>query len=251
VKRVSAPQDDDLRPYLDLAREIHELVTRTAADADAGADELAAAIEAVPARERATVVRAVFDQLPSDRQWEVLAQVFDDDELRAHLAEEHEHRLATARRGESYRAAVSRARVDGRLDLRDLPVGAELVVGLFRPTDVRAAISRGHLSTVCARQLVLRTTEAPGAVRVIDDTFNPRSGLFVTADYDDRAWARERVASHATIRLGSLIDGDAAAELEPVLFPGARVDLEVDGTVREGLLHLGFVTVGGEDVFAG
>jgi hypothetical protein len=99
---------------------------------------------------------------------------------------------------------------------------------------------------------VLRATTEPGAFRVGEDVFNPRRGLFVTADYDERVWSAERLAGHRLVRVGSLVDGDGTTALQPTLYPGARVDLQtdVDGAATEGRLHLGYAVVGDQDVFA-
>jgi len=94
---------------------------------------------------------------------------------------------------------------------------------------------------VCARELVVLALPGP-EVQVLDDVFNPRRGLFVTPDYDERTWADERLEGHARVRLGSIgPDGFAG-----VLFPGGRVDT----AERPGRLHLGFALIGDEDVYA-
>jgi hypothetical protein len=244
------PSDDDLRPYLELAREIQSEIARTAEDPRAGGDELVAAIEAVPGRERQRVLLAAFGRLPAERQWEIIEAAFGDAEIREHLAAVHAEALAIARRDERHRAQAATARLAGRLDLEDLPSEEEVVVGLFRRADVRGAIVLGIRSTVCARQLVLRTTPEPGRLRVIDDTFNPRNGMFVTAEYDHAAWERDHLTGHALVRLGSLTPTDDGMAFDPRVYAGARVDFEVGDDRREGILHLGFVTLGGEDVFA-
>src|SRR5436190_5263828 len=62
---------EEARPYLALAREINAEVQRVGAEG-AGGDTLVDAIEAIPVRARAGIVRAVFDQLAPERQWAVL-----------------------------------------------------------------------------------------------------------------------------------------------------------------------------------
>ena len=247
---VSSTELEVVRPYIELARAIQAEVARVVEDDDADADALVEAIEFIPRQERARVVRAVFDLLPADRQWSIIESAFDDDELRRYLADEHVVRLAQARRSERQRTIVTRARSDGSLDLRDVPPAEEVTVGLFRQSDVRAAVDRGHLSSVCARQIVLRATDHPGYLRVIDDVFNPRSGLFVTAGYDESVWQDERLPDHGTVRLGSIIESPTGQTLETVLYPTARLDVELDGDLRVGRLRLGFVLIGPEDVFA-
>jgi hypothetical protein len=49
--------------------------------------------------------------------------------------------------------------------------------------------------------------------------------------------------SHALVHVGSLV-GDDAEAFTSVLWPGGRVDFDVDGTVRTGRLHLGFALLG-------
>jgi hypothetical protein len=249
------PDLDAIRPYLDLAREIQAEVARTAEDASSDGESLVAAIAAVPERERARVLRAVFDRLPAERQWSIIEEAFGDDAIRHYLADERTARLDEIHRAHRHRTVLAASRSERRLDLEALPPGEELLLGLFRPADVRAALDRGRLSDTCARQLVLRTTPDPRLLRVIDDVFNPRSAMFVTAAYDERVWNEERLTSHASVRIGSIISTASGDALETVLYPGARVDveLEVDGAavLRTGRLHLGFALLGGDDVFMG
>ncbi|HEX7132920.1 MAG TPA: hypothetical protein VF228_10105 [Iamia sp.] len=240
---------EGLRPYLELAREIRAEVERVATGAPDAAADLGAAFEAVPRRERERVARAVFARLEPDEQWAVLAQVFDDDEIRTYLDEAHQARLDELERRRTDLDQARVARAAGRIELDALPPGVELTLGLFRLADVPAALPRGRRSTVCARQIVVRTTTA-GVVHVLQDVFNPQRGFFVTPDYDEAVWATERLASHDRVRLGSSPSGVPDDAIEPALYPGGRVDVEVDGTLRPGRLHLGFALIGGEDVFA-
>ena len=249
VGRLSA-EVDALAPYLGLAREIRREVERFATDDSAEIESLTAALDAIPGRERATMARTVFERLAPVQQWAVLERLFGDDELRAALEDERTDRLAVVRRDLARRALVRDVVADGRLDLRRLPDGAMLSLGLFRPQDVVAAIGRGRASDVCARLLVLRATQDPGVLRVMDDVFNPRGALFVAAAYDQAAWQREHLDGHAAVRVGSMADDAGEAVLEPAVYLGARVDIEVDGTIRAGLLHLGFALLGDHDVFA-
>lgn len=242
---------DAVRPYLDLAREIRAAVERFASDDTADVDTLVEAIDAIPQRERARVARSIFDRLPAERQWAILERVFGDHELREALEAERTARLAERQRFERRDAVVRSARAAQRLDLTAVAEGQTLVIGLFRSGDVRAALARGRASQVCVREVVLRATAEPGELRVIDDVFNPRRGYFVTSEYDERTWKAERLGGHAVVRVGSLTDlgPGAAPVLEPALYPGARVDVSVDGEVREGQLHLGFAVLDEKDVF--
>jgi len=243
---------DAARPYLALAREIRAEVEQLAAEGaagTAGAASLVAAIDGIPERERARVARAIFDRLPAEEQWAVIERAFGDEEIRAHLAAERDARRARVREGEARHALVLAARAARRLDLVALPPGEQLTLGLFLPDDVRAAVTRGAASAAVARQVVLRATDEPGLLHVLEDVFNPRRGLFVTPGYDEATWASERLASHARVRLGAL-GGTPDGALEPALYPGGRVDVADAAGAREGRLHLGFALIGDEDVFA-
>ena len=247
IERLAA-EVDALGPYLDLAREIRREVERFAADADADVDTFAAALDAIPARERADLARAVFDRLAPERQWEVLARLFGDVELREALERARDERLSSLRRAVARRDVLAAAVAEGRLGTDGLPEGTRLELGLFRPEDVQAGIGKGPDSDVCARLLVLRANGPGGTFRVIDDVFNPRGGLFMSAAYDGSVWRREQLSSHAVVRVGSLVAGGEA--LEPALYLGARVDVEAGGELREGRLHLGYALVDDLDPFA-
>lgn len=238
-----------LRPFLELAREIEREVARVATDDEAGAESLVEAVDSVPRRERQRFALAVFERLTPEAQWSVLERVWGDEEIAAFLEAERSVRLAELRRSGARRAVVAAARIEQALDSRSVPVGEHLTLGLFREPDVGAALRRGQLSDGCPRQLVLRST-APGAFRVIEDVFNPRGGYFVTAAYDEGTWRAERLAAHASVRIGSVDDGPAGPALQPVLYPGARADFEVDGAIVRGQLHLGVVMLGDVNVFA-
>lgn len=245
------PQDDleELRPYLTLAREIRAEVDRVAATGPHTGAGLEAALDAVPKRERRQVARAVFDRLSAEQQWAVLERVFDDGEIRSFLADRRQRRREEVERGTGDRALAMAARGERRLDLGMLPSTVQVTVGLFRPAEVQEALLRGAASSACARQVTVRAGH-DGLVRVLADVFNPRHGYFVTADYDETLWSAERLASHSIVRLGSAVPTGDAGRFEPVLYPGGRMDVEIDGTVRRGHLHVGFALIGEEEAFA-
>jgi hypothetical protein len=191
-------------------------------------------------------VRQVFDRLPTAEQWAVIERVFDDDELAAALST---HRDALVAAGHRREVAASVAEGD-RLDTVRVPTGARLVLGLFREPDVAEGIRRGPAATTCARRLVLRSTEAPGVFQVVEDVFNPLGGFYVTGAYDQSTWERDRLPGHARVRPGAIVPGGGAEQLDPALLRGGRVDVEVDGDLRRGLLHLGYALLDEVDVFA-
>ncbi len=244
-----AAELESLRPYLGLARELRDEVDALAAEAGAGGGALVAALDAVPQRERARIALEAFARLPDERQWEVVEAAFGDEEVRTHLATERAARRARAARSTEAHAVALAARAARRLATDDLPPGHELALGLFRAEDVHAGMARGPASQVCARLLVLRTTEERGRLQVLEDLFNPGRGLFVTADYDEDRWRAERLAGHVVVRVGALVHEDGEERFEAATYPGGRVDLDVDGDVRVGTLLLGFATFGDEDVF--
>ena len=229
---------DDMRPYLDLAREIRAEVDRVADDPSAAA--LVEAVDAIPTRERRAVALAAFRQLPRERQWEILERVFSDDDLRDALDGE---RAALLRR--------AKARTNAAFDTRAIVPGEQLALGLYRERDVRDAVAVGHRSTTCARRLVLASAGDDGLLRVIEDVFNPSGGYFVTDEYDRDTWAAaDRLPPHAIVRVGSLTTSPDGGSFEPVVHLGARLDVERDGTPVAGRLHLGYVMVEDVDVFA-
>ena len=182
----------EVRPFLDLAREIKDQVDRASGGDGADVASLVAALDAVPSRERQRIGQAAFDRLSPEAQWAILERVFGDDEIREHLAAEHAARLDQLRRTAERRATVQAARAAGRLDVTALPETDELTLGLFVPESASIAVARGRAAAGCARRLVLRTTAEPGVLRVVQDLYDPDRGLFVTATYDKAIWATER-----------------------------------------------------------
>ena len=236
------------RPFLDLAKEIQADVARIAADDGATVDALASAMETIPQRERLAVVRAVFDRLSPREQWAVLARAFDDDDIRAALADERAARVEELERAGRREALARSVRAEHRLDTRDVPPQELLTLGLFRDADVRGALALGERSTTCARRLVLRHVGEDDTFQVIEDVFNPAGGYFVTAGYDRDTWMDDRLPLHARVRIGSICDAPDGRSFEPVLYIGGRVDVDVHGELREGRLHAGYVMVGDVDV---
>ena len=106
-----------------------------------------------------------------------------------------------------------------------------------------------RLSATCARALVLRA-EAPPRLRVIEDVFNPRGGLFVTRDYDESVWQADRFVAHTVVTVGAANDGPDGPVFEPLIYLGGRADFRTDEGTRRGHLHVGFVMLGDIDVFA-
>jgi hypothetical protein len=247
VERLRSELEES-RPYLGLAREIHDEVERAVADPDTDLDDLADALDQWPRDARLAAVTSAFRQLPPLEQWEILARLFDDDELRAALRVEHERSVADARRTLNGAALVAGVRERRALDTCAVAPGEDLTLGLFREDDVRAALAHGSASTSAARRLVLRATDEPGRLLVLEDVFNPARGLFVTPDYDQAAWRAERLEAHAVVRVGAAPDGGDAA-FEPVVFPGGRLDVETADGIRRGRLHTGYATVGDVDLF--
>jgi hypothetical protein len=251
VARLQA-ELDEVRPFLDLARAIRSEVARIADDASGEIDTLAELIEEFPRQERLRVTRAVFDRLPPERQWEVLERVYGDEEIKALLEAERAARLDYARRTAEGRALAAMVGAQNRLDTCAVPRHRLLTLGLFRETDVRAAVARGHLSATCARRVALRATDEPGVFRVIEDVFNPRGGYFVTAEYDEETWRiSDRLRGHTVVRAGSISANENDPSFEPVLYPGGRVDFETDGRLLEGRLHLGYAMLGDQDLLVG
>lgn len=235
--------------YLDLAREIQQEVTRVAADGGAGPEALEDVFDGITRRERQRVLRATFDRLPVAEQWAVLERVFTDDELAAALAGARAARLAAAQRRE--RAAT--VTTGDRLDTLAVPAGEQLVLGLFLEADVRGGIARGPGAANCVRRLAVKATAAAdrGAFQVIEDEFNPAGGYFVTPWYDETFWrSHDRLPAHAIVRLGSIVPGRGGPVLDPVLHLGGRVDVEAEGGLREGRLHLGYALFAGVEVFS-
>jgi hypothetical protein len=234
---------------LELAKEIHADIRRVAADPDAHLDLLDSLIDGISADKRMELARTIFEQLPREEQWAVLERVYGDDEIRSYLEAEHAAMVAVAKGGAGRLELARRIQHDRRIDTRDVEPGEELTLGLFREHDVRAALARGHTSSTCARRLVLRAL-GDGRFQVIEDTFNPRGGYFVTAEYSADTWSEhDRLDSHAVVRVGSITAGDQDPRFEPILYPGGRVDVEVAGQASRGRLHLGFAMLSELDVF--
>jgi hypothetical protein len=248
VARLEA-EIDAARPFLGVAREIHEDVTRIAEDPLASAERIADVIDAIPARERRAVARAAFAQLTPEQQWAVIAEVFGDDEIEAALADERDARLGELRRDEVRVKLARIAHAEHRVDTEQVPEHELVSLGLFREPNVRAAIGRGPASTTCARRVVLRRGHEPGMFYVVEDVFNPARGYFVTAAYDTAAWEAERLATHASVRVGTISGSGGDRKFEPVLYVGARADFEVAGQPVEGGLHLGYLLVENLDLF--
>ena len=237
----------ELEPFVGLAREIRREVDRIAAEGSDSAS-LTEAIERIPRQERERAVQVVFDRLTPSEQWSVLERAFGAAEVREHLRPEYEGRIEDLRRSTERREVVDAARARLGLDTDAVPDDDQVVLGLFREGEVRAVLARGQVADSCARRLVLRRTT--GGFRVIEDVFNPRGGYFVTRDYDEDAWRRERLAPHSIVRVGSLAETPTGPTLDPVIYAGGRVDVETDAGVVPGHLHLGYLELGDLDVFA-
>jgi len=238
-------QPDPGSPFLALARELQAEARRWADDPEAGIESLVDAFDRLPAEARRRTAEATFQSLPAERRWDVLLRLFDDEELRAALAHERAIARTTAAAAVRRSAVVADIVASGVLDTRLLPTGEILTLGLFREQDVQAALKRGRASTSCARRIAVQPTVGDGSLHVLEDVFNPLNGLFVTPDYDERAWRAERLQPHATVRLGAVGDGG----FEPVVFPGGRLDVEVAGDAHPGRLHVGWASLAGLELF--
>ncbi len=237
----------ELEPFVGLAREIRREVDLIAAEGS-GSASLTEAIERIPRQERERAVRVVFDQLTPAEQWSVLERAFGADEVREHLRPEYERRVDGRRRATEREAVAEAARARLGLDTDAVPNDDQIVLGLFREGEVRAALARGQVADSCARRLVLRRTT--GGYRVIEDVFNPRGGYFVTRDYDEETWRRERLAPHTIVRVGSIAETSTEPTLDPVIYAGGRVDVGTDSGIVPGHLHLGYLELGDIDVFS-
>ena len=234
---------------LELAKEIQADIRRVAADPDAHLELLDALIDGLAVEKRMELAETIFDQLPAEQQWDVLERVFGDDEVRTHLEERRASMLAAEQGSAGRLGLAGRVRQERRFDTRDVEPGEELTLGLFPEAEVRAALTRGHTSSTCARRLVLRAL-GEGRFRVLEDTFNPSGGYFVTAQYSAETWRdHDRLEPHAVVRVGSIAADDEGPPFEPILYPAGRVDVEIAGQASRGRLHLGFAMLGELDVF--
>ena len=237
MAQVSSSEGDDPdSTYLELAREIKAEVARVAADDDAGPAALEQVFSGITDRERQRIARGVFDRLPATEQWAVIERVFDDGELAAALGSFRSDLLAAAQR----RALAAAVAEGPRLDTVRVPAGGRLTLDLHR---------EGTGS--CARRLRLQCLDVPGTFQVVDDVFNPDGDYFVTGAYEQSTFEGDRLPAHAVVRPGSIVPDGGDQRLDPVLHLGGRVDVELDGDLREGRLHLGAATLDGVDVFEG
>lgn len=240
---------DEAGPFLELAREIQAEVARIAADPSAHGDLLVELMDRIPRDERMKLAQAIFARLPPERQWAVIEEVYGDEEISAFLESERSVRLAEARRDGERLDLARGARVERRLDTRDVARNEVLTLGLFREHDAREAVSRGHVSSTCARRLVLTCT-GDAVFQVIEDVFNPSGGYFVTAEYSEETWrAEDRLPGHAVVRIGSIVEDEGGPSFDPVVYPGGRVDFEAGGRQIRGRLHLGFAMLSDIDIF--
>jgi hypothetical protein len=245
----SGPQVDEAGPFLELAREIQAAVARIAADPSAHGDLLVELMDRIPRVERMKLAQAIFARLPPERHWAVIEEVYGDEEISAFLESERSVRLAEARRDGERLDLARRARVERRLDTRDVARNEVLTLGLFREHDAREAVSRGQVSSTCARRLVLTCT-GDAVFQVIEDVFNPSGGYFVTAEYSEETWrAEDRLPGHAVVRIGSIVEDEGGPSFDPVVYPGGRVDFEAGGRQVRGRLHLGFAMLSDIDIF--
>ena len=237
MAQVSISEGDDPdSAYLELAREIRAEVARVAAEDDAGTAALEQVFSGITDRERQRIARDVFERLPATEQWAVIERVFDDQELARALSAFRSDLVAAAER----RALAAAVAEGTRLDTVRVPSGGRLTLGLFREG-----------TGTCARRLRLQSLDEPGAFQVVDDVFNPGGDYFVTGAYDQATFERDRLPANAVVRPGSIVPDGGDQRLDPVLHLGGRVDVEVDGDLRQGRLHLGDATLDGVDVFEG
>lgn len=94
--RKSASEVDEAGSFLELAREIQAEVARIAADPSAHGDLLVELLERIPREERMKLARAIFEQLPLERQWTIIEEVYGDEEIGAYLEGERSARLEYA-----------------------------------------------------------------------------------------------------------------------------------------------------------
>ncbi|MGH2717702.1 MAG: hypothetical protein ACRDJU_03870, partial [Actinomycetota bacterium] len=240
----------DHQGYLGLAREIREDLDRIVADTSASPALIGQLLDEIPTRERIATIKEVFAKLPAEQQWAILEKAFGDAQIAQALAEERVARLDERQRNAGRQQVARAARSENRLDTRQVAENDRLTLGLYREADVHAAVARGHRSTAAARRVVLRRGPDAGVFQVVEDAFSPDGGYFVTAEYDRQTWQADRLPAHAPIRIGSINPTSQGPEFEPVLYPGGRFDVEVAGELHQGLLHLGYVLLGDEDVFA-
>ena len=180
-----------------------------------------------PREARHAAVTAAFRELPAGERWEILARLFDDDELRAALAVEHEAR-AVVRAGSPLRRAF---------DTRLLPAGEELVVGLFREVDVRAALARGSASTSSPAGSCCGPPTSPGGCSSSRTCSTRRVACSSRPTTTSRRGARSawpRTPPSPSAR-------PPAAGRQPVIYPGGRLDIETADGIRIGRLHIGCV----------
>ena len=211
------------RPYLELAREIQAEVARIAADP-------AAEQRAARRAHRQRAAGGTDEAGPADLQRAPARAAVGRSSSTSTATRRSASTSAPSGRRTSPRPApaaarldlVARARAEGRLDTRDVPAGEQLTLGLFREHESRAAVSRGHASSTCARRLVLRAV-GDGTLPGDRGRVQPRRRLLRDRRVlrGDLAHAPTACPVTSIVRVGSIVERGAGtgATFEPVLYP--------------------------------
>lgn len=235
-----------VEPYTGLAREIERAVAGIVLSETAQAHAIGEVFDAMLAEKRRRAAIAIFNTLPKENQWQIIADTFGDEEMKGILQSHH----GSAKAELESRALAESMNQKAALETERIPAHSRLTLGLFMESEVQSALRRGQQAQHCARRLTLVVTEQAGVLSVVTDEFNPNKAYFLTSQYDHDVWrAQDMLPSHSLVRLGSIRNSGGSVSFDPIVYPGGRVDFEVDGQPINGKLHLGYAVLGGEDIF--
>lgn len=235
-KRITELEGElaNARPYLGIAREIHDSVAQLAEQTDDMALVFEAAVLGVEERRRTEMVTAAFSSLPPTERLEKLAAIFGDSLITKALEAEREKELRRLAGIIDYEALKHEGARFNRFDPRNLPPGTLVRLGL------------SERSRLCTKQSGLEHS------RILELVYEDDSQFRLTKDQTPLDVRK----SETTLKLVPPLPGNTQVSLahndpafgqrEPTLYFGDAVEIIANNQPVYPGLCLGELHVGGQ-----
>lgn len=162
--------DERHGPWIALAQEVSEraLDAEHAVTVDF-ATRVGQVVDEMVEEERKRLVLEQLDKLPTEIGWQILSNLFDDEKLRAMLAERRAALRDMNERKQSVLLLAIEARETKRLDMASIPANSEAVLELYEEPVQRRPGWKGY-DKVTPDRLVRAVSHGDGTFHVISDT---------------------------------------------------------------------------------
>lgn len=214
--------EQDHGPWIALAQEVahRALAEEESSELDFG-DKVSQVVDAMVAEQRSNMVLRQFEKLPSEIGWQIIADLFDDDELKQILANRRAELDKYVAGREVIETIAAMSRQTGRINVAQAPLHSEVSFRLYDPEEYDDMKERQPRND--PDRTIRAASLGNGSFQVIDD--NIRDGV----NFDSDKITKPDLSDNPVVRFGM---GYVGEELQTKLFRFAPLKCEIDNNLK-------------------